>query len=214
MRIPQFGGRLKAARQKRGWTQKDVAQQLGISAVAYGDYERGRIFPAPENLRALCRIFDELSFDEMYRLFEEERAQDDVHKAHTWLSKLRSLPAAARADAAARSGQATAFVVNTGQEVPLTIPAEPVLSSEGILTIEIDLHFDKAGAKLDVIDLRSVECLKTFDLPARFLSVDVSNHEEYASFVAQMKQQQLQTLPLRKAAFAYRIWWTMEEPQE
>ena len=214
MRMPQFGGRLKTARQKRGWTQKEVAQQLGISAVAYGDYERGRIHPVPDKLRALCRLFDDLSFDEMYRLFEEERAQGALHKTHTRLSKLSSLPAAAAQAAAARSGQATAFVVNTGQEVPLTIPAEPVLSSEGILTIEIDLHFDKAGAKLDVIDLRSVECLKTFDLPARFLRVEVSNHGEYASFVEHMKQQQLQTLTLRKAAFAYRIWWTMEEPQE
>lgn len=207
--MTQFGEGLKAARQARRWTQKDVAQRLAITDVAYGDYERGRNFPTPENLRLLCEIFAELDFDAMDRLIEEEKKRGQRLRAKKRVDVLK--PPLLPDGAASPSRSRTAFVVNTGQEVPITLQEEPVLSSNGMITLEIELHVDHMGAKLDVIDLRSVTCLKTFELPVHFLRVDVSDNPEYTPFLEQMKQHNLPKRTVSQAAFAYRIWWPEEQ---
>lgn len=206
--MTQFGEGLKAARQARRWTQKDVAQQLAITDVAYGDYERGRNFPTPENLRLLCEIFAELDFDAMDRLIEQEKKWGQRHRAKQRVDLLKPPPDGAASPSRSR----TAFVVNTGQEVPITMQEEPVLSSHGMITLEIDLHMDHMGAKLDVIDLRSVTCLKTFELPVHFLRVDVSGNPAYTPLLEQMKQHNLPRHTLSKAAFAFRLWWPEAQP--
>jgi transcriptional regulator with XRE-family HTH domain len=208
--MSKFGMRLKAARQRRHLTQKVIAVHLGITDVAYGDYERGRIFPTPENLQVLCELFDELHFDEMYQLLDDERRQERLHKVHHKIGRMRLLPARA----AAPSGNVMVFVMNTDQEWPITIHSDPVLSSDGILTLEITVHCDRQEAKLDLIDLRSIKVLKTFDLPIHFLSVNVSDDPSYESRIIQMKRQNFQTLTLRKSSFAYRLWWVEEEYKE
>lgn len=203
----KLGMRLKAARQRRQLTQKQIAMQLGITDVAYGDYERGRIFPTLENLQVLCELFDELHFDEMYQLLEDERRQERLQKTQQKIIRMKSLPARA----AALSGDVLVFVMNTEQELPMTIHGDPVISSAGILTIEITVNCDRPGAKLDLIDLRSVKLLKTFDFPIRFLSVDISDEPSYEGMITQMRQQNVKTLTLRKSSFAYRLWRVDEE---
>lgn len=196
--MTRFGEKLKAARKKRGLTQKDVAEKkLGITDIAYGDYERGRIYPTTENLSLICNLFEELSFNEMSELIAQEKKQAGIEKTQTRFQVLAGAPI----------GNATAFVVNKGQELPITIKGDPVLSSDGMIVLQIDMNLGRSEAKLDLIDLRSVKCLKTFDLPALFLNVDVSENPDYKPLLQQMKQQNLKTISLNKSAFAYKIWW-------
>lgn len=49
---------LKELRKKRGWTQPEVAEKLGITYQAYGHYENGRRNPDIETLKKLADIFD------------------------------------------------------------------------------------------------------------------------------------------------------------
>ncbi len=55
MNLPE---RLKEARKAAGLTQKDVAQQLGLTGAAYSAYETGQRSPNPETLRSLCIILN------------------------------------------------------------------------------------------------------------------------------------------------------------
>jgi ribosome-binding protein aMBF1 (putative translation factor) len=49
---------LKAARQGRGWTQRDVADRIGAPlALNVGRWERGATFPSAYYLQQLCHLF-------------------------------------------------------------------------------------------------------------------------------------------------------------
>jgi transcriptional regulator with XRE-family HTH domain len=49
--------RLINARKERGWTQQDVAKQLGITASSYGMFELGTRTPRLPVMRKLERLF-------------------------------------------------------------------------------------------------------------------------------------------------------------
>ncbi|MCL2062736.1 MAG: helix-turn-helix domain-containing protein [Firmicutes bacterium] len=53
-----FSKRLKELRVKKGLFQQDIADELKITSVAYGGYERGEYEPSLENLLKLCKILD------------------------------------------------------------------------------------------------------------------------------------------------------------
>jgi transcriptional regulator with XRE-family HTH domain len=54
-----FGARLRALRQKRGWTMYRLAQESGLSAQAIGDLEKGiRQSPLLSTLAALARALE------------------------------------------------------------------------------------------------------------------------------------------------------------
>ena len=53
-----FGQRLRELRQKKGLTQKGLAQRLGISTSAVGMYEQDRREPDNSILSELCRILN------------------------------------------------------------------------------------------------------------------------------------------------------------
>lgn len=53
-----FCERLLALRKEYGYTQRQVAQMLGISQPSYIRYENGTAQPGLENLSALADIFD------------------------------------------------------------------------------------------------------------------------------------------------------------
>ena len=53
----EFGEILKALRMRKGYTQAQLADSLGISASAVGMYERGLRQPSPEQLIKLSKIF-------------------------------------------------------------------------------------------------------------------------------------------------------------
>lgn len=52
-----IGNRIRQLRQEAGMTQKELAEQLGISPSAVGMYEQGRREPPGEVLIQLCRLF-------------------------------------------------------------------------------------------------------------------------------------------------------------
>jgi transcriptional regulator with XRE-family HTH domain len=71
---------IREARLKRGWTQVDLGQQLGVSQGTISFWERGLEQPALENLFELVRmmpeIFDQLARQEadiLARLYQLER---------------------------------------------------------------------------------------------------------------------------------------------
>lgn len=53
-----LGARIAALRQGKGWSQAQLAGQLGISPSAVGMYEQGRREPSAALLVALARTFD------------------------------------------------------------------------------------------------------------------------------------------------------------
>jgi DNA-binding XRE family transcriptional regulator len=61
-----FVQQLKSLRKQRGWTQQEVADQLGLKRSAIGAYEEGRAEPKLTNLTAFADLFgttvDELMF--------------------------------------------------------------------------------------------------------------------------------------------------------
>lgn len=49
--------RIKALRLEKGWRQKDLAEQTGVSSVAISHYEVGDRQPDPEFICRLCDLF-------------------------------------------------------------------------------------------------------------------------------------------------------------
>jgi transcriptional regulator with XRE-family HTH domain len=51
-----FGAAAREARLRRGLTQADVAERVGIAMEVYSRMERGRMLPRAQNLRRLCEV--------------------------------------------------------------------------------------------------------------------------------------------------------------
>ncbi|GLR13289.1 hypothetical protein GCM10007907_20790 [Chitinimonas prasina] len=60
--MTDFAERLRSERERLGLTQKDLADRVGITANAYGAYERGRAEPSVEALSTLASMGFDLSF--------------------------------------------------------------------------------------------------------------------------------------------------------
>lgn len=58
MALEGFGSRLKAIRQERGYTQKQLAQQLGVTEQAVSKYERGTSYPDVGVLNGMAEVLD------------------------------------------------------------------------------------------------------------------------------------------------------------
>lgn len=54
----EFTERLKQYRESAQLTQRQVAEKLGISQQAYGDWERGVKMPTHENSKKLAKLFN------------------------------------------------------------------------------------------------------------------------------------------------------------
>ncbi len=52
-----FSSNLRAAREKSGLSQRDVAQKLFVSAQAVGKWERGESTPSPESIAEMAVLF-------------------------------------------------------------------------------------------------------------------------------------------------------------
>ena len=50
------GTAARAARERQGLTQGDVASQVGIAMEVYSRMERGRVLPSSTTLRRLCMV--------------------------------------------------------------------------------------------------------------------------------------------------------------
>ncbi len=58
MALDGFGNRLKAIRQERGYTQKQLAGFLGVTEQAVSKYERGNSYPDIEVLSGIAEVLD------------------------------------------------------------------------------------------------------------------------------------------------------------
>ncbi|MBE7060962.1 MAG: helix-turn-helix transcriptional regulator [Clostridiales bacterium] len=61
-----FCENLKSARKGVGFTQKQVAEKLGVVESCYANWEQGRTEPNVDMLRKLAEIFD-ISIDELIK---------------------------------------------------------------------------------------------------------------------------------------------------
>lgn len=59
-----FCENLKSIRKEKGFSQKQVALQLGVVESCYANWEQGRTEPSVSMLRNLCRVFS-ISIDEL-----------------------------------------------------------------------------------------------------------------------------------------------------
>ena len=50
---------LKKLRKEKGLTQADVAKRCGVSMMTYQLWERGVMFPKPENMAKLMKVLGE-----------------------------------------------------------------------------------------------------------------------------------------------------------
>ncbi len=53
-----IGHAIRAARQRAGFTQEEVARAIGLNPLAYGRLERGKLLPSPATLVLLSRVLD------------------------------------------------------------------------------------------------------------------------------------------------------------
>ncbi len=73
----RLGESARAARQRLGLTQEDVAERIGIATEVYGRLERGNMLPSVPTFRKLCSVLG-MSADEALGLSPEG--------AHGWPS--------------------------------------------------------------------------------------------------------------------------------
>lgn len=52
-----LGERIKIERKKRGWSQDDLAQKVGVRGLAVGKWERAQANPTTDNRIALAEVF-------------------------------------------------------------------------------------------------------------------------------------------------------------
>jgi len=64
-----LGDKLAAARNRRGWTLRDVEHRTGIHNAHLSQIEKGSIErPAPNILWTLAELYEELNYEELLRL--------------------------------------------------------------------------------------------------------------------------------------------------
>jgi transcriptional regulator with XRE-family HTH domain len=81
--MKMFAENLRAARNKKGYTQDDVAEHLGVKRQTYSSYERSKSVPDAMTLNKLSKFFD-VSVDALLDSEEHKKAalsqsQDGVH---------------------------------------------------------------------------------------------------------------------------------------
>lgn len=110
----EFGERLKSARERRGFTQEQLAEAVGMHAGRISDYESGRIVPQLEKAARMAGVL-EITLDELVGGVTPE-VTDDVRDPRLRAS-VRALEATANPrliDAAGTTVEA--FVALAGHE--------------------------------------------------------------------------------------------------
>lgn len=53
-----FGEKLRTLRLERGWSQKALAEKLGVVSASVSAYEQAKKYPSIEVLIKVCKVFD------------------------------------------------------------------------------------------------------------------------------------------------------------
>ena len=54
----KIGQKISACRKKRGMSQEDLAERIGVSRQAVSRWETGESVPDVEKIKARCRVFE------------------------------------------------------------------------------------------------------------------------------------------------------------
>lgn len=89
-----FGNKLKELRTQNGLTQKQLADQLGVTKSVVSFYERQERTPSPDILRKLAAVFHVssdflLGIDTVKRLDISNLDDDDIQLVSLLVDKLR-----------------------------------------------------------------------------------------------------------------------------
>lgn len=71
-----LGEKLKMLREKRGWTQAQAAEKLGISSQVVSNYERDYRFPDKEILFTISQVYN-CSLDWLFGVSEDPERNDE-----------------------------------------------------------------------------------------------------------------------------------------
>ncbi|MHB0971904.1 MAG: helix-turn-helix transcriptional regulator [Thermoanaerobaculia bacterium] len=70
--MPQsIRNRVKELRESRGWTQQELAEQVGVSRQSINSIERDRYVPSLQLALLFARVFDR-STDDIFELEDDE----------------------------------------------------------------------------------------------------------------------------------------------
>lgn len=69
--------RLRELREENEYTQKDIADKIGLTKSAYGYYERGKSVPDAQTLVQLSKIFD-VTTDYLLGLSDDKKPIEDL----------------------------------------------------------------------------------------------------------------------------------------
>jgi transcriptional regulator with XRE-family HTH domain len=69
--------RLRELREENEYTQKDIADKIGLTKSAYGYYERGKSVPDAQTLVQLSKIFD-VTTDYLLGLSDDKKPIEDI----------------------------------------------------------------------------------------------------------------------------------------
>ena len=58
------GEKIQQRRKEKGWSQEDLAEQVGVSRQSISLWEKDQTTPSLENMKTLCRLF-QISMDEL-----------------------------------------------------------------------------------------------------------------------------------------------------
>jgi len=118
--IQETGRRIVEARKRRGWSQTELAHQLGVKRERVGNWERGENAPRLEELALLGQVL-RISLDELVygkrrgrRLTEEELHRGEQHLA----GLVELLGVAPRRPGDGEPSQERAFRGHEGPELP------------------------------------------------------------------------------------------------
>ncbi len=83
-----FGQYVKDHREKKGYTQQQLAELLGVTPKSISYIERGENYPSPENLFELAKILD-MSLDEFifsHKKFDKIISIEEINRQINQLS--------------------------------------------------------------------------------------------------------------------------------
>lgn len=92
MDLEKIGKFVAKKRQEKGFTQEELAEELGISNRAISKWERGVCLPDANNMAKLCRLF-KISYNELLSGEELEKA-DYERKAEEILAEFSQIETA------------------------------------------------------------------------------------------------------------------------
>jgi len=84
----QFGEKIRAVRERRGLTLKEVAEKAGVSESLVSQIERNRVSPAIDTLLALADAL-EIDFDYLFAGLKRERPVKIVQKNERPVSQIK-----------------------------------------------------------------------------------------------------------------------------